>query len=203
VTRRDLTKEYKTYFSAGRKPAVLELPEFRSFVMTDGSGDPSNSPSFHEKTRLLYNLVGRIRSSESPGVGEFEMPPLEALWWTERPEDFSLENRDLWQWTLMIMIPNEVTRDDFERARARVSYGRSDTALESLRLASRRDGQVAQILHVGPYPEEKRSLNVLRKFLDARGYHARGLLHEIYLGNLRRVAPERLRTILRLPLDDD
>lgn len=203
MTKRDLTKERKTYFSAGRKPSILQLPEVRSFVMTDGSGDPSDSPSFQEKTRLLHNLVGRIRSSESPGVGEFEMPPLEALWWTEHPEDFSLENRDLWQWRLMVMIPDELARDDFERARARVSYGRSDSALDSLRLGTRRAGRVAQILHVGPYPEEKRSLKILETFLEGRGYRARGVLHEIYLGNPRRVAPERLRTILRLPLDDD
>jgi hypothetical protein len=201
VRKADLTKERKSYFTARRKPHILEI-ESAVYVMVDGVGDPINSSVFEERTRLLYNLVGRMQSTEGSAEGtQVSVPPLEALWWTDNPEDFSLENRDLWKWTAMIMLPNATTRDEFERARARLSHGSEDRVPEALRLGSLSEGTCAQMLHIGPYADEGASMKVLLDFIRARGYEPRGKHHEIYLGNPHKVAPAKLRTIIRRPIE--
>jgi GyrI-like small molecule binding domain len=52
----------------------------------------------------------------------------------------------------------------------------------------------AQIMHVGPYSEERPTIERLHAFITEEGYSRRGKHHEIYLGDPRRTAPERLRT---------
>lgn len=202
----DLRKSRKTYFLAKRKPQILELKS-AMYAMVDGSGDPIVSGAFELKTQVLHNLVRRLLSSVMDEGRGFEVPPLEALWWTDDPQDFSLENRDLWKWTALIMVPDQVTRDDFDRARSNMSQGRNDEILSALRLGSLEEGLVAQMLHVGPYSDEGRTVKALEEFIASKGYRSRGKHHEIYLGNPRRVAPvahvapERLRTIIRRPVE--
>lgn len=200
VQKGDLTKRRKEYFTAKRKPQILDL-DGAMYAMVDGSGDPIDSSAFELKTQVLNNLVRRILSSIAEDGKSLEVPPLEALWWTEDPQDFSLENRDLWKWTALIMVPNQVTRDDFERVRSNMSQGKDDEVLSALRLGSLEEGRVAQVLHVGPYSDEGRTLRTLQDFIASKGYQTRGKHHEIYLGNPRRVAPERLRTIIRRPVE--
>ncbi|NBC31024.1 MAG: hypothetical protein GVY29_13655 [Spirochaetes bacterium] len=196
----DLTRSRKTYFSAKRKPQILELTG-AMYAMVDGSGDPIDSDAFELKTQVLHNLVLRILSSVMDVGRGFEIPPLEAIWWTDDPQDFSFENRDLWKWTALIMVPDQVTRDDFDRVRSNMSQGKSDDILSAVRLGSLEEGIVAQMLHVGPYSEEGRTVKALEEFIASKGYQSRGKHHEIYLGNPRRVAPERLRTIIRRPVE--
>ncbi len=196
----DLTRERKSHFTARRKPQVVELSP-ASYAMVDGAGDPNNTPDFEEKTRLLHNLVGRIRTIGGSSDLELVVPPLEALWWTENPEDFSLENRDLWNWTAMLMVPDFVTRDDFERARESLTHGREQEALGALRLGTLEEGVCVQTLHLGPYSEEGKSLRLMDEFMKSKGYKPRGKHHEVYLGNPRKVAPEKLRTIIRRPVE--
>jgi hypothetical protein len=200
VRKGDLVRSRKKYFTAKRKPQILDL-DGAMYAMVDGSGDPIDSSSFELKTQVLGNLVRRILSTVVEDGKSFDVPPLEALWWTDDPQDFSLENRDLWKWTALIMVPNHVTRDDFERVRANMGQGKDDETLSAVRLGSLEEGRVAQVLHVGPYSEEGRTLRVLQDFIAAKGYRSRGKHHEIYLGNPRRVAPERLRTIVRRPVE--
>jgi hypothetical protein len=171
------------------------------YAMVDGSGDPIDSDAFELKTQVLHNLVLRILSSVMDVGRGFEIPPLEAIWWTDDPQDFSFENRDLWKWTALIMVPDQVTRDDFDRVRSNMSQGKSDDILSAVRLGSLEEGIVAQMLHVGPYSEEGRTVKALEEFIASKGYQSRGKHHEIYLGNPRRVAPERLRTIIRRPVE--
>ncbi|MFW5786478.1 MAG: GyrI-like domain-containing protein [bacterium] len=200
MRRIDLTRQRKSHFTARRKPQVVELSP-ATYVMIEGTGDPSNTREFEEKTQLLHNLVGRIRTIGGSGDRNLAVPPLEALWWTENPEDFSLQNRDLWKWTAMLMVPDFVTRDDFERARESLTHGRDDDALVALRLGTLQEGLCVQVLHVGPYSEEGATLRLLNDFMESRGYRTRGKHHEVYLGNPRKVAPEKLRTIVRRPVE--
>jgi hypothetical protein len=63
------------------------------------------------------------------------------------------------------------------------------------------EGRCLQTLHIGSYDDEGPSLAYLHdEHLPAQGLRPTGLHHEIYLSDARRVAPERLRTILRQPV---
>jgi hypothetical protein len=73
--------------------------------------------------------------------------------------------------------------------------------LDRLRYERWIEGRSAQLLHVGPYSAEGPSIVKLHEAIVAQGCRPRGRHHEIYLGDPRRSAPERLRTILRQPVE--
>jgi hypothetical protein len=56
------------------------------------------------------------------------------------------------------------------------------------------------MLHVGPYDREADTIALMKAFVADNGRQFKGLHHEIYLSDPRRVAPEKLRTILRIPV---
>lgn len=63
------------------------------------------------------------------------------------------------------------------------------------------EGRAAQLLHVGPYSAERASLERLHAAVAEAGLRLRGRHHELYMGNRETSAPERLRTILRQPVE--
>jgi hypothetical protein len=126
---------------------------------------------------------------------------LEGLWWVEEGE-FSLSRPDNWSWTVMILQPAPITHEMFEDARAQVRAKRGDTpALAQLRLEHFREGLCVQILHVGPYAEEPITIAKMDAFAVEHGYVMCGKHHEIYMGDPRRAAPEKLKTVLRHPIE--
>ncbi len=129
---------------------------------------------------------------------------LEGLWWVNDVEKFSMAElmgrRDEWQWTMMIMQPDFVTRALVKQAIAEVIEKRGDSpALAKIRLASFREGKCAQVMHIGPYSAEAPNIERLHAFITDSGHALRGKHHEIYLGDPRRTKPEKLKTILRQP----
>jgi len=113
---------------------------------------------------------------------------------------FSTGGKGKWRWTAMIMVPDEVTADDFERARADLRRKRPSEAVEHLRLETFHEGTAAQIMHVGPYSTEGPTIDRLHNFIHDHRFTFDGRRqkhHEIYLGDPRRAKPERLRTVIR------
>jgi hypothetical protein len=74
-------------------------------------------------------------------------------------------------------------------------------AVEKVRLERLHEGLCVQILHVGPYSDEPRSMKLLHGFMTERGLRLRGRHHEIYMSDPRRTPPERWRTIIRHPVE--
>ena len=73
-------------------------------------------------------------------------------------------------------------------------------AVRRVRLEQLDEGDCVQVLHVGPYSAEKRTIEAMHAFAAAQGRPLRGRHHEIYIPDPRRVLPERLKTILRQPV---
>jgi hypothetical protein len=122
----------------------------------------------------------------------------EGLWWSK---DGAFSITAPWAWTLMMSVPAHITAAMFRDAVARVKEKRSSPSLDRLRLEPFREGLAVQMLHVGPYAEEPRTIERMRAFAEAEGYRFRGKHHEIYLGDPRRAKPEKLRTVLRHPVE--
>jgi hypothetical protein len=106
----------------------------------------------------------------------------------------------------MIRQPAEVTPDLLRRVIDDVVSKKQLPALAQVRLESFTEGRAAQILHVGPYSAEEPTIARLHTFIAEQGFDfehfdpRRQKHHEIYLGDPRRAAPERLRTIIRQPV---
>ena len=131
---------------------------------------------------------------------DYVVPPLEGLWWAEDMGAFVADDRDSWAWTMMIMQPDWITIDMVQRAMAKAA-AKTGTASDSLRFGAFAEGLSVQIMHVGPYAEEGPTIARLHdEFLPDNGLVENGYHHEIYLGDPRRTAPEKLKTVLRQPV---
>lgn len=201
----DIVKLYKPLYAPSAKhPAIVEVPEL-AFLMVDGRGDPGNSEAFEAAMQALFSAAYTLKFSlkKTDPERDFKVAPVEGLWWGDDPTPTLADlqrDRDSWNWTLMIAMPDAVTADDVATALEAAARKKDLPAAPLLRLERFEEGLAAQIMHVGPYSEEAPTIERLHEWVAAEGYELRGRHHEIYMGDPRRTAPERLKTVLRHPV---
>lgn len=202
ATKIDLTRKFKDLYTARGEPAVVDVPEL-SFLMVDGHGDPNVVPDYAEAVEALYSVSYTLKFAlkRGPQALDYRVMPLEGLWWTSDMANFTTDDKSAWDWTMMIMQPDEVDRALFDRARTRAMAKKDLPAAPRLRLERCREGPAAQVLHLGPYTTEGPTIARLHEFITATGYVLAGKHHEIYLSDPRRAAPEKLKTIIRQPIE--
>ena len=197
----DFRKTYGAYYFPPAKEVTAVTVPALTFAMVDGTGNPNTNPAFGRALEVLFAVSYGLRFAlKKQGVADYRTGPLEALWWTAEDGTFDLDAGAEWKWTAMVLQPDVVTRSRFEDARSQAREKRELLALSKLRLDRYREGLSAQVLHVGPYAEERPTIDRLHAFIRDRGYRLAGKHHEIYLGDPRRAAPERLKTVLRQPM---
>ncbi len=184
---------------SAKQPEIVEVPEF-NFVMVDGKGDPNTSSEFQEAIGALYPLAYGAKFALKKSGVDVRVMPLEALWWSPGTSVLKTDEPGRWRWTAMIMQPDQVTSELIEKARAEAMRKKPNPALPRVRFEAFREGTCAQVMHVGPYSAEKPTIERLHAFIAATGWKLAGKHHEIYLGDPRRAAPEKLRTIVRQPI---
>lgn len=193
-----------------KAPAIVQVPEMVFFAV-DGRGDPNTSPDYQQALEILYGLSFTVKmsklSGEAPeGYFEYVVPPLEGLWWTDDPafDGRAPADKSAFFWTSLIRQPDFVTEDIFRWAREKLAKKKPDLDLSKARFLRWEEGLCAHLLHTGPYDAEPASIDRLEAFIREQGYEpdfsdARRH-HEIYLGDPRRTAPEKLKTVLRHPV---
>ena len=196
----DLRKELKHLYNPSAKAfQLIDVPSLQ-FVMIDGEGDPNTAESFRLAMEALYTVAYTLKFDLKKNHGvDYPVMPLEGLWWAEDMELFSQEKKGEWKWTLMIMHPDVVTKKLFKSAVEQVAAKKGLPALGGLRLERLREGTSAQILYLGPYAGEGPTIARMHAFIRESGYLPEGKHHEIYLGDPRRSAPEKLKTVIRQP----
>lgn len=196
----DLKKVYREHYTAGRTPALVEVPS-RPYLMVDGTGDPNTAPAYREAVETLYPLAYGLRAAVKQQTGDaYTVMPLEGLWWVPDLTRFSYDDRSDWHWTMMICLPEVVTEEMAAEVLPAVTAKKQLPAGEKVRFDRHADGEAAQVLHVGPYSEEPPTIAALHRFIEEQGYALTGRHHEIYLSDARKTDPARLRTILRQPV---
>lgn len=188
------------YLPAAGDFSLVDVPEMQ-FLRVDGMGDPNRSQTYAEAVSWLYATAYPIKFiSKNELAKDYTVPPLEGLWWAEDLSVFAGGDREMWQWTMMLMQPDWITSDMF-RAGLATATRKMGEAPESLRFESFHEGLSVQILHVGSYADEAPTIARLHnEFIPGNGLVENGDHHEIYLGDPRRTAPEKLRTVLRQPV---
>ena len=199
----DFKKELKHLYRPSAKDfVVVDVPEMQ-FLMIDGHGDPNTTQEYKDAVEALYGAGYKLKfmSKQDPGTN-YVVPPLEGLWWAEDMEAFGAQrDKSAWDWTMMIMQPEWITQEMFEQAVEQVQKKKDLPALLKLRLESYHEGLSVQIMHIGSYDAEGPTLARLHdEFIPQNGYEEAGKHHEIYLGDPRRTAPEKLKTVLRQPV---
>ena len=198
----DFKKELKhLYRPSPKTPAVVDVPEM-SFLMVDGRGDPNTSKEYRDAIEVLYGTSYPLKFTlKKAGILDYTVMPLEGLWWVEGSEEFDPDKKGNWNWTSMIMQPYQVTTDLVVETLEDVAKKKDLAAISKIRLESFHEGLSVQIMHIGPWSEEAPTIEKLHDFAREQGYKLRGKHHEIYLGDPRRTAPEKLKTVIRHPVE--
>lgn len=199
----DFKKELKQLYSpAAKSPILVEVPDMK-FLMIDGEGDPNTSEDFPNAIETLYGLSYKLKfmlKSSRTLENDYVVPPLEGLWWTDDMNQFSVDNKSIWKWTMMIMQPEFILEEHVGNAIQEVKAKKEPPNLTKVRFERYYEGLSAQIMHLGPYSEEKPTIDKLHSFILDKGYKMQGKHHEIYLSDPRKSVPEKMKTIIRQPV---
>ncbi|HJW76359.1 MAG TPA: GyrI-like domain-containing protein [Thermoleophilia bacterium] len=207
ATKLDLSKEFRGLYLPPKTPVLVEVPPL-GFLVIDGHGAPQ-SGAFQEALKALYNAAYTLKFStkkRDPAL-DWRVMPLEALWWVEGVEFFGAQavdesRKEDWEWRALIAQPDYVTAEMLDGAREELARKKKDVPrLADVHLERIDEGRCAQVMHVGPYDAERPTLERLHAFIAEQGMRISGHHHEIYLGDPRRTAPERLRTVIRYAVE--
>jgi hypothetical protein len=196
----DLTKEYKSYYTAKTTPEIVEIEEGQ-FLTIEGKGAPGGE-EFQAKVSALYSLAYGVKNICKREGRDFVVPKLEGLWWVDSDKPALEVPREKWRWKLLIRMPEFVTYEMVEKARKEVIKKKSIEIVKEIRFEKMKEGKCVQILHIGPYSTESESIEKMKKLMEDRNLVENGPHHEIYLSDPRRIAPEKMKTILRQPVKE-
>jgi len=197
----DYKKEFSDLYKASaKKVSVVEVSKM-NFLMIDGKGNPNTAQEYKDSIETLYPVAYTLKFMIKKGKEgiDYGVMPLEGLWYVDDMTKFSEDDKDSWKWTMMIMQPDIVTEEHFKQALEDVKK-KDPPSLSKVRYDNYDEGTSAQILHMGPYSEEKPTIEKLHDFISENGFLRIGHHHEIYLNDPRRCAPEKLKTIIRQPM---
>ena len=204
----DFKKEYKEFYLPPRKPGIITVPVM-NFLAVRGSGDPNlEDGEYKQAINLLYGVAFTIKMSKMgdhriAGYFDYVVPPLEGFWWQDGVAGVDYARKADFQWISVIRLPDFVTRDEFTWAIGEATQKKKAdfSAVEYLTIG---EGLCVQCMHVGPYDDEPATVELMHDFAAEEGF-ALDITptrhhHEIYLSDARRVAPEKLKTVIRHPV---
>jgi hypothetical protein len=192
----DLYATHKAEYVTPKTPVLLTIASAR-YLAIDGQGAPGGD-RFTAAVGALYGAAFTIKMTRKfAGKQDYAVAKLEARWFVDG--DPATTARVAWRWKLLIRTPMFVTGADLTRA-VKVLLDRGKAAeVKEVSLETIKEGRCVQMLHVGPYDREPETLAAMRALAESKGLTFAGPHHEIYLSDPRRVAPAKLRTILRVP----
>jgi hypothetical protein len=207
----DLKKQFKyLYQPSAKKVETVQVPNLQ-FAMIHGAieknSEPGLSPTFAEATQALYGISYTLKfmlKKRKTDAIDYPVMALEGLWWVEDGK-FDIRIKDNWAYTLMIMQPDIITEEIFEKAREQVRAKKGESEmLNKARLARFEEGLCVQTIHIGPYATEPVTIDRMKEFMQENGFKdnvgPNGKHHEIYLSDPRKAAPEKMKTVLRHPI---
>ncbi|RFS22555.1 hypothetical protein DVR12_12185 [Chitinophaga silvatica] len=199
MVKLDLTKAFKKYFTATPQPQLVNIEKGLYLTIT-GQGDPDGE-GFASSISALYSIAYAIKFSNKEKGKDFVVCKLEGFWWVDvKNVDPLTVPRSEWHYELAIMLPDDISQQQFEMAVKKVIEKKKSPLASQVELKKIEEGLSIQILHEGPFKKEPETLAILHNYILQEGYTMHGRHHEIYLSDFRKTAPEKLKTILRYPV---
>lgn len=202
----DLSKLYKSYYTATNKPALVEV-EAAKYLSILGKGDPSH-PDYAATLQALYATAYGIKFWYKAQKQDFVVAKLEGQWWYDEMQyiDVSMADaptqipRSEWHYRMLIRLPEYVTEAAVQAIKDQVVSKKQITLAKQVELYEMQEGKCVQMLHIGPFDKEPETLQQILEFSEANKLERNGVHHEIYLSDFNKTGPEKLRTILREPV---
>ena len=204
----DFKKEYKEFYMPKDKPAIISVPKM-NYIAVRGKGDPNDeNGEYKAAIGLLYGIAFTIKMSKKgdhhiDGYFDYVVPPLEGFWWMEGKDGIDYAQKEDFCWISVIRLPDFVSEHDFRWAvnEATKKKKQDFTKVEFLTVE---EGSCVQCMHIGSYDDEPETVTMMHEFMEKQGYELditdKRLHHEIYLSDARKVAPEKLKTVIRHPI---
>lgn len=204
----DYKKEYREFYMPKAKPEIVSVPSM-NYIAVRGTGDPNvEGGAYKASINLLYGIaftikMSKLGSRQIEGYFDYVVPPLEGFWRQEGVEGFDYRRKEDFHWISVIRLPDFVKQEDLSWAieEAERKKNQDFSAVEFLTVE---EGLCVQMLHLGHFDEEPKSVDLMDAFIAEHGYEndfsAARMHHEIYLSDARKVPPERWRTVIRHPI---
>ena len=167
-----------TQRKSNKEPEIIEMPACKMAVVS-GKGPPDKVMT--DLMPALYGSVYRLKFDlKKKGGPAFKAGPPRA-----RYIDAHLVDKENWNIFVGIAVPEDTTELPQKIPSIKVN------------LETWEYGNVAQILHIGPYDQEKPDVERLFKFVEKKGYEIIGVHEEEYL---TRPDSKVIKTIIRFPV---
>jgi len=204
----DFKKEYKEYYMPKAKPEIITIPKM-NYIAVRGTGDPNEEGgAYKASVGLLYGIAFTIKMSKMgdhniDGYFDYVVPPLEGFWWQDGVKGFDYTRKQDLHWLSVIRLPDFVSKSDFDWAVAEATKKKKQD-FSVVEFLSIEEGLCVQMMHIGPFDDEPGSVALMDKYIAEQGYENdfsdTRLHHEIYLSDIRKVAPEKWKTVIRHPI---
>ena len=204
----DFKKEYKEYYMPKNKPSIVTVPSM-NYIAVCGFGDPNQEDGeYRQSIGLLYGIAFTIKMSKKgdhqiEGYFDYVVPPLEGFWWQDGVNGIDYARKEDFQWISVIRLPDFVTEDDFRWAVDEAAKKKKQD-FSKAEFLTVEEGLCVQCMHIGSYDDEPATVAIMHEFMEQQGYALditdKRMHHEIYLSDARKVAPEKLKTMIRHPI---
>ena len=204
----DYKKEYKEFYMPKNKPSIVDVPTM-NYIAVRGKGDPNaEDGEYKAAIGLLYGIAFTIKMSykgnyKIDGYFDYVVPPLEGFWWQNGVDGVDYAHKENFEWISLIRLPGFVTQKDFEWAIAEATK-KKKTDFSKVEFLTYNEGLCVQCMHVGSYDDEPATVAAMHEYAINNGYELditdTRYHHEIYLSDARKVAPEKLKTVIRHPI---
>lgn len=204
----DYKKEYKEFYMPKNKPSIVEVPSM-NYIAVRGKGNPNAEDSeYKQSIGLLYGIAFTIKMSKKgnhkiEGYFDYVVPPLEGFWWQNNTEGIDYSRKEDFNFISIIRLPDFVTKEDFDWAIEEAAKKKKED-FSKVEFLTYDEGLCVQCMHIGSYDDEPATIEMMHDFMTCEGYELditdKRFHHEIYLSDTRRVAPEKLKTVIRHPV---
>ena len=204
----DYKKEYKEFYLPPKKPTIVDVPKM-NYIAVKGKGDPNQEDGeYKEAIGLLYGIAFTIKMSKKgnhqiEGYFDYVVPPLEGFWWQSGVKGVDYAHKENFEWISVIRLPDFVTKKDFDWA-VEEATRKKKTDFSKVEFMTVEEGLCVQCMHIGSYDDEPATVELMHSYMEKEGYMLditdERRHHEIYLSDARKVAPEKLKTVIRHPI---
>ena len=137
------------------------------------------------------------------GYFDYVVPPLEGFWWQDDIKGADYAHKEKFQWISVIRLPDFVRPVDVAWA-IEEAERKKKKDFSAVSFMSYDEGLCVQCMHIGSYNDEPQTVALMHEYMEQQGYALniteKRMHHEIYLSDARKVAPEKLKTVIRHPI---
>ena len=204
----DYKKEFKEFYMPPQKPTIVTVPSM-NYIAVRGEGNPNDEDGeYKQAIGLLYGIAYTIKMSKKgsrkiEGYFDYVVPPLEGFWWQDKLKGIDYAHKENFKWISLIRLPDFVTKTDLEWA-VREATQKKKMDFSKVEFFTYDEGLCVQCMHIGSYDDEPATVQLMHEYMEQQGYSLdiaeNRFHHEIYLSDVRKVTPEKLKTVIRHPI---